>query len=103
MSGFKRAAACAALATVVLFLPAAFLDTAGAAIVPPQYPGANILPAPGYAGPCGSLAAPNPYCPSGLTQLYADRQAEGLGPMSLPSNYPALTPAEQLFVLTNLE
>ena len=78
-------------------------DTAGAAIVPPQNPGANISPAPGYSGPCGSLAAPNPYCPSGLTTVYGDRQVEGVGPMSLPSNWSPLTPAEQLFVLTDLE
>ena len=51
----------------------------------------------------GSLAVPNLYCPSGLTLIYGDRQTEGLGPMSLPSNYPSLTPAEQLFVLTDLE
>ena len=76
---------------------------AGAAIVPPQNPGANITPAPGYSGPCGSLSDPNLYCPSGLTLLYGDRQVEGLAPMSLPSNWSSLTQPEQLFVLTDLE
>jgi len=88
---------------VVLLLPLAQLDTAGAAIVPPQNPGGNISPAPGYFGPCGSVAQPNLYCPSGLTTIYGDRQVEGVSPMSLPSNYPSLTPPEQLFVLTDLE
>ncbi len=104
-SGIRKAAACAALATVVLLLGAgaALPDTAGAAIVPPQTPSSNESPAAGYFGPCGSLASPNPYCPSGLNLLDGDRQVEGLGPVSLPSNYPFLTPAEQLFVLTDLE
>lgn len=31
------------------------------------------------------------------------RQQEGLGPMILPSDWSSLTPAEQLFVVTNLE
>jgi hypothetical protein len=31
------------------------------------------------------------------------RASEGLGPMELPSDWPALSPAEQLFVATNLE
>ncbi|MFZ0248795.1 MAG: hypothetical protein WAL61_02520 [Acidimicrobiales bacterium] len=104
MSVLTKAAGCVASAAVVLLLPLGALPgSAGAAIVPPQNPAGNISPAPGYSGPCGSLAAPNPYCPSGLTTLYGDRQVEGLGPMSLPSNYPSLTPPEQLFVLTDLE
>ena len=107
MSVVSKAAACVAFAAVALLLPVALQAgapaAAGAAIVPPQNPGANISPAPGYSGPCGGLSAPNPYCPSGLTLLYGDRQAEGLSPMSLPSNYPSLTPPEQLFVLTDLE
>ncbi len=84
-------------------LPLAQSDAAGAAIVPPQTPSSNIFPAPGYVGPCGSLAAPNPYCPAGLTTVYGDRQVEGVSPMSLPSTWGTLTPPEQLFVLTNLE
>ena len=103
MSVVRKAAVCAALAVSVLFLPAAGGERAGAAVIPPQNPGGNISPAPGYSGPCGSVAAPSPYCPSGLTTLYGDRQVEGLSPMSLPSNWPSLTPPEQLFVLTNLE
>ncbi len=89
------------LAAVVALAPSP--ATAGASIVPPQNPGANITPAPGYSGPCGSLSSPNLYCPSGLTLLYGDRQAEGLAPMSLPSNWTSLTPPEQLFVLTDEE
>jgi hypothetical protein len=86
-----------------MFPVVAQVGSAAAAIVPPSNPGGNIAPAPGYSGPCGSLASPNLYCPSGLTTLYGDRAAEGLGPMSLPSNWNSLTPPEQLFVLTDLE
>ena len=103
LSVVGKAVACVALAAVVLLLPATGLDTAGAAIVPPQNPGGNISPPPGYFGPCGSVAQPNLYCPTGLTTIYGDRQVEGLGPMSLPGNWNSLTPAEQLFVLTDLE
>lgn len=95
-----------AATAVLLLLPllGAATGVAGAAgIAPPQNPGSNISPAPGYVGPCGSVAVPNPYCPNGLTLVYGDRQAEGVSPMSLPSNYPSLTTPEQLFVLTDLE
>src|ERR1700728_4437938 len=98
----RKAAVCLVLATVAAFLPTT-LDAASAAIVPPQNPSANISPAPGYFGPCGSVASPNLYCPSGLTTIYGDRQVEGVSPMSLPSTWTSLTPPEQLFVLTNLE
>jgi hypothetical protein len=49
------------------------------------------------------VAQPNPYCPTGLTTIYGDRQVEGVSSMSLPSTWSTLTPPEQLFVLTNLE
>jgi hypothetical protein len=92
-----------ALAAAVLLLPVAQQFSAAAGIVPPQNPGSNITPAPGYSGPCGSLAQPNLYCPSGFTLMYGDRQAEGVSPMSLPTNWNALTPPEQLFVITDEE
>ena len=106
LSVFRRAAAFLTLAAfIALVVPMALQAPApaGAAIVPPQNPRANFTPAPGYSGPCGSLSSPNLYCPSGLTLLYGDRQAEGLAPMSLPSNWASLTPPEQLFVLTDEE
>jgi hypothetical protein len=89
--------------TVASFLPVFGNDAAGAAIVPPQNPPANVVPAPGYNGPCGSVAQPNPLCASGLATIDGDRQAEGVGPISLPNNYLSLTPQEQIFVLANLE
>jgi hypothetical protein len=103
MSVARRAAVCLVLAAVASFLPAVRDGVAGAAIVPPQNPPANISPAPGYSGPCGSVAQPNPSCPAGLAAIDGDRAVEGVVPMSLPSNYSSLTPQEQLFVLTDLE
>ena len=102
MGFVKHVAVCVAIAAAAA-LPFAQSDAAGAAIVPPQTPSSNIFPAPGYVGPCGSVAAPNPFCPAGLTTVYGDRQVEGVSPMSLPSTWGMLTPPEQLFVLTNLE
>ena len=70
----------------------------------PQNPGGNISPGTRLFGPCGSLAAPNLYCPSGLTTLYGDRQVEGREPHEPAQQLdPSLTPPEQLFVLTDLE
>jgi len=103
LSVVRKAVVLVTTIAVLRLLPAIHSGSTGAAIVPPQDPGSNIYPAPGYSGPCGSLAAPNPYCPSGLTKMYGDRQVEGIGPMSLPTNYASLTPPEQLFVLTDLE
>ncbi len=90
---------CLVLAAVASFLPAVRDGVAGAAIVP----AANISPAPGYSGPCGTAAQPNPLCPAGLATIDGDRAVEGVVPMSLPDNYSSLTPQEQMFVLTDLE
>ncbi len=38
-----------------------------------------------------------------LAAIDSGRQAEGIGPMSLPSNWNALSPGEQIFVASNLE
>ena len=103
MSVTRRIAVCLVLTAVASFLPAVRAAVAGAAIVPPDYPYVNISPAPGYSGPCGSVALPNPSCPAGLTTIDGDRAVEGVAPMSLPDNYSSLTPQEQLFVLTDLE
>ena len=56
MPVMRRMAVCLVLAAVASFLPALRDGVAGAAIVPPDYPYVNISPAPGYSGPCGSVA-----------------------------------------------
>jgi hypothetical protein len=75
----------------------------GAAIVPPQNPPNNISPSPDYSGPCAAKSGVTSACPLGLSTLDADRSVEGVGPMSLPSDFASLTSAQQIFVLANLE
>src|SRR5581483_4546405 len=64
---------------------------------------ANLPPDPNFLAACyphntGSA------CISQITAATtAARAAEGLGPMRLPWNFLALTPAQQLFVVTNVE
>ncbi len=82
------------LAMAAVALTAAVLATAdaGAATVgalPPHNPSSN----------CAIAGGPS----AGITQINACRAAEGVGPMSLPSNFSSLTAAEQLFVLIDLE
>jgi hypothetical protein len=66
---------------------------------PPQ----NIAPNPNFLAAC----YPHNSGPSCMTQVEqattAARAIEGLGPMSLPSNFGSLTPADQLFVITDIE
>jgi hypothetical protein len=97
-------------------------------IVPPRNPSRNLAPLPNFmsSGPCyagvsSSLTCANP-CVSTrpiLTYLrYANtpsctayvlrainraRGVEGVSAMALPSNWHSLSPAEQLFVLVDLE
>jgi hypothetical protein len=74
-----------------------------AALVPPQNPSTNISPSATYAGPCAGVTQATPACPAGLMTLDADRQVEGVIPMSIPTGFSSLTPQEQVFVLANLE
>ncbi|MGH9080779.1 MAG: hypothetical protein ACRDYE_12035, partial [Acidimicrobiales bacterium] len=66
-------------------------------------PGQNIGPNPNFLGACyphntGSA------CMSQVEQATtAARATESLGSMSLPGNFGSLTPAEQLFVVTDIE
>ena len=73
-------------------------------IVPPGNPSASISPVPAFESTCladGALSAP---CfASTLQATDTARGREGLGPLNLPGNYSALTPAEQLFVLADSE
>ena len=74
-------------------------------ILPPGNPSANIAESPDFA-----VDLPAGRHPVGAVHLGRDRRRptaarahEGLGAMVLPSDFAALTPAEQLFVLTDIE
>lgn len=74
-------------------------------ILPPDNPAANIAPDPDFLTVCSGTA---PDTSSACTQaalaaIDGGRAAEGLPPMVLPTDWASLTPAEQLFVATNLE
>jgi hypothetical protein len=53
--------------------------------------------------PSSSLDLTGPCEEEALQAIDRARATENLGPMELPSDWPALTPAEELFVATNLE
>jgi len=93
---------------VLLLLPAAFMVTtvavSRAAVVPPQNPGSDLPASPGLYNACSFTSQINASCTgAGVAEIDADRAQEGLGPITLPSNFGSLTPAEQMFVITNLE
>jgi hypothetical protein len=54
-------------------------------------------------GPCGAATAASAACPAGLGTIDAARAAEGVVPMSLPTNFGSLTGQEQIFVLADPE
>jgi hypothetical protein len=71
----------------------------------PSNPAANIPPSPNFLDVCsGSAVDESAACTqAALAAIDAARADEGLGPMVLPTDWASLTPAQQLFVATNLE
>jgi IPT/TIG domain len=78
-------------------------DDQSHAIVPPNNPYANVANLVPFN--CDLYAIDNsPDCIySSLLNINYARSLEGVGPMVLPSNYVDLPPAQQLFVIFNLE
>jgi hypothetical protein len=73
-------------------------------ILPPNNPAANFAETPDFASSCRTSGNQSAPCISATTQATtAARAHEGLGAMVLPSNFVALTPGEQLFVLADIE
>jgi hypothetical protein len=77
----------------------------GHAILPPENPPASIAPAPDFLKVCSETGYDDSGGCTASTVAAIDngRRAEGLPGMTLPSNWGALTPEEQLYVATNLE
>ncbi|HUY21115.1 MAG TPA: hypothetical protein VMV22_02120 [Acidimicrobiales bacterium] len=73
-------------------------------IVPPANPAASLPPSPQFESICLADGAMSALCVASTLQATdSARAAEGIGPMTLPGDYATLTPAEQLFVLTDIE
>ncbi len=68
-------------------------------------PVSNIAPNPNFLASCGFTAYNGSFsCVWEVVSAIDNaRSSEGLPPMVLPTNWASLTPAEQLFVATNLE
>jgi hypothetical protein len=75
------------------------------AILPPANPPVSIPPQPNFLSACSATAYDDSSgCVSTtLAAIAHGRSAEGLPPLSLPGNWNALSPDEQLYVATNLE
>jgi hypothetical protein len=74
-------------------------------MLPPDNPSSNLAPVPNILDYCsGATVDTSAGCQTAsLEAIDRGRTAEGLGPMVLPSDWSSLSPAEQLFVATNLE
>ena len=74
-------------------------------ILPPDDPPANITPSPNFLSDCqGSQYDDSTGCVNAtLSAIDNARAQEGVPAMQLPSNWYGLSPAEQIFVVTNLE
>jgi hypothetical protein len=85
--------------------PAMAPAAAGHGILPPENPPASLSPTPNFLSTCSSAGLDESAActDNALAAIDTGRRAEGLAPMSLPGNWGALTPSEQLFVATNLE
>ncbi len=84
--------------------PAPTQAATGHGILPPANPSSNIAASPNFAAVCRQDGTESAPCISAATQATdAARSLEGLGAMALPSNFAALAPAQQLFVVIDVE
>lgn len=97
-------ASTAATATAVA-APAPAASVSGHPILPPSNPAADIAPQPDFLAVCaaGGYDDSDGCVDAAVAAIDNARSSEGLPGMVLPSNWSALTPAEQLFVATDLE
>lgn len=86
-------------------LPVSSLDEPAVPLLTLADPVANIPPPPQLVPACGSPGSISSGLCEGLAinAINVAHAAEGLAPMTLPSNWASLTSAQQLFVASNLE
>jgi len=96
---FAAFAIAAAVASSGLSVTTAF--SAAAAVADPA---TNVSPSPDYWPTCSTYGVASSSCTSAvLDAINHARSLEGVGPMQLPSDFATLNPAEQTFVVSNLE
>jgi hypothetical protein len=81
------------------------VTSAASSLLPPNNPASNISPNPYVFDYCsGAGIDESSRCQTASLQAIDNaRASEGLPPMELPADWASLSPAEQLFVATNLE
>jgi hypothetical protein len=88
-----------AAAAIVVTLP---VHAAGAATF--SDPAQNVTPSPSYWSLCLQQGSNSQACTDQIVQaIDSARALEGVGPMTLPSNFTSLTTEQQTFVVSNLE
>ncbi len=97
-------ACCAGFLLLPFAASAATVKTKPHALLPPHNPPFSLAVSSGLSDFCALQSTSATACLSrSVAMLNAGRSGEGLGPLMLPSNWRQLNPAQQLFVLTNLE
>lgn len=100
----RRVATLLAVAMVVAATTLTGARAAHATYLPPQNPPKSLPPSQAFLAACDNVSNDSPTCiAAALTQIDADRAAEGVGPMTLPTNFTSLTTPEQIYVVANLE
>jgi hypothetical protein len=94
-----------AAAALAVTLPVAAADAASAAgSAGGSDPAQNIAPSPSYWSLCVQQGQSSQQCTDTIVQAIDNaRSLEGVGPMTLPAGFTSLTPAQQTFVVSNLE
>lgn len=73
-------------------------------ILAPSPPTHNLAPNPNFAAACATVGVHTLTCTAATADAIDHaRRREGLGPLYLPRDWTSLSPAEQIFVVTNLE
>ena len=90
-------------ASYVGSVPSVLTTSSAHPILPPSNPSANTTPSPSFGVSCYQVTYSS--CnSSAIAAIDSARSSlEGLAPMNLPSNFNNLTPAEQVFVLIDIE
>jgi hypothetical protein len=97
----RLAAAVVALAVAASGLSASVAIPAAAAITDPA---TNVAPSPDYWPTCSTDGASSAACASAVVAAIDHaRSLEGVAPMRLPAGFDSMNPAQQTFVVSNLE